>query len=165
MSLSQHEIELVVRNIWEIAIGLEIEPTSATERPVGSRGFRTGFIQIAGAWEGVISCITSESLLLQAAAKMFSAPPESLTTEQLHDTLGELTNMIGGNLKALLPEPSYLCLPAVIEGTDYAVHVPTTDPMMEVAFQCGTQPFTVQVLASAVGAESFLVQRCAGKSG
>lgn len=160
MDLGQHEIIEVVRSVWETALGLEIEPAEHMERPAGNRGFWTGFIQIAGAWEGVIVCVSSDPLLRRVAAVMFSVPEAALTTEHLHDTLGELTNMIGGNLKALLPGPSFLCLPAVVEGTDYSVRIPTTTSTAEVAFQCGAQPLLVQVLAGAPSAESAHTLEC-----
>ena len=74
-------------------------------------------------------------------------PDDALSIELLHDALAELTNMIGGNLKALLPGPSFLCLSAVIEGANYKVCVPGTHPVLETAFLSEQQPFTVKLLA------------------
>ena len=147
MDIGEREIHDVVRSIWETVLGWEIQPSSTLDLPQGNRGCRTGFIQIAGAWEGAIVCISSEVLVRRAAAVMFGTPQDTLTIELLHDALGELTNMVGGNLKALLPGPSFLCLPAVVEGSDYSVCVPAAWPVVEAAFSSHEQPFTVKLLA------------------
>jgi chemotaxis protein CheX len=148
MEIGEREIHDVVHSIWETVLGWDIQPTAALDLPHGNRGFRSGFIQIAGAWEGVIVCIGSEALVRRAAAVMFGVPQETLTIELLHDALGELTNMVGGNLKALLPGPSFLCLPAVVEGSNYSVCIPTARPVFEAAFLSDGQPFNVKLLAA-----------------
>lgn len=147
MNIGQDEIREIVRSIWESVLGWDIQPTPVPDLPRGNRGFRTAFIQIAGAWEGAVVCISSEALARRAAEVIFGMKPESLTIELLHDALGELTNMVGGNLKALLPGPSFLCLPAVVEGSDYSICVPAARPVVEAAFSSHGQPFTVKLLA------------------
>jgi chemotaxis protein CheX len=149
MDIGETEIREVVRSIWESVLGWDAEPTAPLEINRGSHAFRTGFIQIAGAWEGAIVCIASEEMLRSAAALIFETPSDDVTIEMVHDALGELTNMVGGNLKALLPGPSFLCLPAVIEGADYAVCVPSAQSIAESGFVCNEQPFSVKLLASA----------------
>ena len=147
MEIGQNQIQEVVRSIWESVLGWEIEPSPTPEIPRGSGGFLTAFIQIAGAWEGAVVCISSTELVRRAASVMFRMKPEELSTDLLYDALGEMTNMVGGNLKALLPGPSFLCLPAVIEGSDYNVCVPSAMPMTETSFMCGSEPFSVKILA------------------
>jgi len=147
MEITQQEIHDVVRTIWETVLGWDIQPISSIDLPNENRGSRTGFIQIAGTWEGAIVCIGSDTLIRRAASQIFNMPPDALSTELVHDALGELTNMIGGNLKALLPGPSYLCLPAVIDGSDYSVCIPSAKPVLESAFSSQSQPFMVKLLA------------------
>jgi len=154
MDISHDTIQEVVRSIWETVLGWDIQPTPALDLPHGNRAFRTGFIQIAGAWQGAVVCIGSGVLVRRAAATMFGLSHDALTVELLHDAFGELTNMIGGNLKALLPGPSFLCLPAVVEGADYSVCVPSARPVVEASFSSQGQPFTVKLLAA-------ITDRCA----
>jgi len=157
MEIGTHEIHEVVRSIWDTVLGLDIQPSSPSDLPRNDHGCLTGFIQIAGAWEGAIVCLSSELLVRKAGGVMFGMDPAALTVELLHDALGELTNMVGGNLKALLPGPSFLCLPAVVEGSDYSVCVPSTWPVIEVEFSSQAEPFTVKLLAG--GAPSALPRR------
>jgi chemotaxis protein CheX len=79
---------------------------------------------------------------------MFGADACDVTADQINDALGELTNIIGGNIKGLLPEPSHLSMPAVTEGTDYLFSVPGSRPMAEMSFTCEGKPFQITILQS-----------------
>jgi chemotaxis protein CheX len=59
-----------------------------------------------------------------AAEAMFAAEAGSLSWDEVSDALGELTNMVGGNIKGLLPAPSTLSIPSVAGGESYTLRVP-----------------------------------------
>ena len=66
--------------------------------------------------------------------------------DDVRDALGELANMLGGNIKALLPAPSQISLPAVAIGSDYELSVVGTGEVARVAFTCDGQPLLVTLL-------------------
>jgi len=41
----------------------------------------------------------------------------------VRDTMGELANMLAGNLKSVLPHGIGLSMPSVVEGTDYSLRI------------------------------------------
>jgi chemotaxis protein CheX len=43
--------------------------------------------------------------------------------EDVRDSLGELANMLAGNLKSVLPSGVVLSMPSVIEGSDYSLQI------------------------------------------
>ena len=45
---------------------------------------------------------------------MFAADEDSLGLEEVQDALGEISNMIAGNIKPLLPGASRISLPSVV---------------------------------------------------
>ena len=51
---------------------------------------------------------------------MHGREPEALTDAEVRDAWGELVNMVGWNLKALVPPRSRLGLPAVLSDVDFA---------------------------------------------
>ncbi len=82
----------------------------------------------------------------QAAAEaMFDADPGSLSEQEVSDALGELTNMVGGNIKSLVPAPSKLSLPSVSEDVNYTVRVPGAVLLSRVALLCSDAPVLVSV--------------------
>ncbi len=70
-------------------------------------------IHISGAWNGSVLVCWSSALAGDTAASMLDVPVGDLTDADLSDAIGEVANMIGGSVKALLPEPSVLSLPMV----------------------------------------------------
>lgn len=82
---------------------------------------------IRGGWEGTIIVEMSTRLALDIATTLYSQPlavadlAEDVWAQELpraerslvFDAIGEVVNIVAGNLKALLPQPSTLSLPRV----------------------------------------------------
>ncbi len=123
MSLSPGDLFEVLELIWSTQLGLELaKDGQAGEVPMAPpEGLMTGTVQISGGFAGAVHLMCSRPAVRAAAARMFSVPEAELTNEDLRDALGELTNMVGGNIKTLLPGSEFISLPTVIEGSDYGV--------------------------------------------
>src|SRR5215213_1891269 len=69
---------------------------------------------MVGPWNGtvVLTCGRSTAEELSRSLLKEHAPPV-LDAEDVEDALGELANVVGGNVKAVLPGPSVLGLPEV----------------------------------------------------
>ena len=76
----------------------------------------TGTVSISGQWNGLVSLTFSSVAAARAAALMFDAEVEEISPADVHDAVGELVNIVGGNLKGMLPSPTGLSLPSVTEG-------------------------------------------------
>ncbi|MCU0705946.1 MAG: chemotaxis protein CheX, partial [Fimbriiglobus sp.] len=74
----------------------------------------------------------------------FDTPSAEVTPAELADALGELANMVGGNLKALLPDGCRLSLPSVEPGAG----PPPTDAW---AFRSGGSSLWVSVRTKTAG--------------
>lgn len=144
MRFQESDIRQLVDLIWASVLGMVVRP--ADPAPADARGCLTGCVQITGAWQGAVTLTLPEGLVRRAAGILFDVPPEEVNTEQLHDALGELTNIVGGNIKALLPGLCFLALPAVVEGADYCLAFPEGRLLTQTAFQCDGWSFGVQVL-------------------
>jgi chemotaxis protein CheX len=139
------DLREVVETVWTVTLGFEVlDPAGSLPPPPEATW--CGCIQVAGAWSGLVKLSMNEALTRKAAAAMFGAPPESLSVDDLTDALGEITNMTGGSVKALLPGPSQLSLPSVVTGADFSVNSPGGVVVREVAFQTGGSQIRVQVV-------------------
>lgn len=138
----------ITQNVWESILGLEIRRAQTVGSLSGAvRGqTMTGCVQLAGAWEGSVFLYCSVALAKSVAATMFGTDSERLNEGDVEDALGELTNMIAGNLKTVLPRPCTLSLPAVVEGLDYRVIVPGTKISGQVLFEFNSEPLLVTLL-------------------
>jgi CheY-specific phosphatase CheX len=82
-----------------------------------------GCVQITGSWSGAVLVSCSPEFTHLVAKILFNNAAEA-SSEDERDALGELTNMIAGNLKAILAAPSYLGLPTVSDGIDGVLALP-----------------------------------------
>lgn len=134
--------------VWEQTLGLSLDPAGADPSPHG----RTveGHVHISGRWNGTLVCQCSIGAARRAAHVMFGHGEEHGSTQEVQDAVGELTNMIGGNLKALMSDDGcFLSLPIVIEGSDYSVRVSGARVIARQAFTSDDEPVVVTLLEPA----------------
>ena len=82
-------------------------------------------------------------------AVFFGTEPHHADPAEINDAIGEVANMIGGNVKALMPAPSQLSLPTVTTGIDYVVTFPGTQRRRCEAFLIEGNPLVVSILRKA----------------
>jgi CheY-specific phosphatase CheX len=150
MQFLENEIAEVTQSVWSTVVGVSVHRRVAPEAEAGTGRTLEGSVQITGAWEGAVALSCSATLARKAAATMFGLVPEAASTTDTQDAIGELTNMTGGNIKSLLPEPCRLSLPTVVEGTDYTLRVPGSRLVSEVAFECDGQSLIVRLVQKTV---------------
>jgi chemotaxis protein CheX len=71
-------------------------------------------VSVTGAWRGHVVVACSDAASHHVAAALLGVPAGEVTPADVTDALGELANVIGGNVKALLPESCALSLPYVL---------------------------------------------------
>jgi chemotaxis protein CheX len=144
MQFLEEEICQVAETVWESVLGVNL--VRQPQIPAApTRGF-TGCVQFTGAWEGAVTIECSAEFARQAAATMFGVEPGAASVADTQDAIGELANMTGGNVKALLPEPCRLSLPTVVEGSDYTTRLHGGTLVTTVAFECQGSPLVVRLL-------------------
>lgn len=72
-------------------------------------------IQISGQWKGNVTVSACDRLSHRIACQMFKKTDETLDSADILDAMAEVTNIIAGNIKAILPGPSHLSLPHALD--------------------------------------------------
>ncbi|NOT43820.1 MAG: chemotaxis protein CheX [Acidobacteria bacterium] len=146
--MAQDDIVTLTEEIWLSAARLPVHRVEGADAAVLHGRTIDGLITISGGWQGVVVLQCDRGLAEEAARQMFDLGDRQPELADVQDALGELTNMTGGNLKALMPGECTLSLPAVVEGTDYSVRIPGTRVIERLQFACGDRPFVVSVLGA-----------------
>jgi len=148
MEIAAEDLESIAENVWGTTLGIAVSRLPEWAGPDGAPGMLVGVVNISGAWRGTVIVHCPRELASAAAAIIFSlADGGAPSTLEMRDALLELTNMIGGNLKALLPEPCELSLPIVREATE--LPEPTAGKIAELALACDSHPLLVTVYEEA----------------
>jgi chemotaxis protein CheX len=142
---SDEQIVAITQDVWSSFTGTAIG--SASEEVALDAGDVTvGRVAVTtGPWQGDVLLACPTELARNAASAMFDLPAEQLTDDEVADALGELTNMIAGNIKSLLPGPSRLSMPAVTVGAPSAVRMPNAVLVNTVSLACEGLPLTVSI--------------------
>jgi hypothetical protein len=110
--IDEGTVQSIVQEAWSALIGddefLLPVPGGIPDDAVSS------WVEVVGPWTGAVVLTCSRSTAEELARCLLAehAPPV-LDEEEIADALGELANVVGGNVKALLPGPSVLGLPEV----------------------------------------------------
>ncbi len=145
MDFGEIEIAQLVESVWTSVLGWEVQPSAEPPGEMGGEHFLTGCVPITGDWTGNVLLHCHRDLASEAASTIFALSTDEVSLELLQDALGELTNIVGGNLKALFGGMCFLGLPTVANGTDYALRVMGSRSVLRVPFESRGLPFLVEV--------------------
>jgi chemotaxis protein CheX len=144
--VSAADITSIAQDVWSSFLSMELEPHPlGAEAPHLDGRTMTGTVHVSGEWGGSVFLEVPSELAQASAEAMFAADPGTLSADEVCDALGELTNMVGGNIKSLLPAPSKLSIPSVAEGVSYTVRVPGAVLVERVALVCAAGPLHISV--------------------
>lgn len=144
--ISPDDVAIITQDVWVSFLGVEIHPIPVDESQAG-RPSMVGAVRVTDAWFGAVVLEMTPGLSRQVAATMFASTPDVVTDAEVVDALGELTNMIGGNVKSLLPAPSQLSLPMVSESV-WPTTVPGSVSICRIAFAVGSDLVHISVWQS-----------------
>lgn len=146
MSESYDEvIEQIAQSVF--ATMLEIELVRADGQVLPEHEQILSAVHIVGQWTGSVVLAMSQPVARSAAVAMLQLAEADVTPTDLTDVASELTNMIGGNLKSLLPGPSFLSLPTIVSGRDFGVQVRDAESLDDVTLACAAGPIQVTLFA------------------
>ncbi len=120
MQFLEKEIQHCTQLVCSTLLDFEVQPSPGYYKASPANTI-TGSVHITGEWNGTILLSLPSSLVGKLTEKLFSIEPGKSSKNDKEDAVGELINMIGGNIKALLPEPSKLSVPIIWDS--YHLHV------------------------------------------
>jgi chemotaxis protein CheX len=128
---------------WSAYLGVtDDEPLARIEDPGPLNVVAS--ISMTGAWDGHVVVSMSDSAAHAVAAAMLDLDVDAVTDADILDAAGELVNVVGGQVKSLLPQPCQLSLP-MTSRAGRKIRFPGTRPVRNVTTQLRGEPITVSV--------------------
>jgi len=135
----------IVQSVFATMVNLEIDPSSEPWSPDGNR--LTSAVHLSGDWNGVVLLECDRRQACAFAAHFLSIDVPQAVDDTVRDVLGELANMIGGNLKCVVGHGMTLSMPSVVEGGDYRMTFCRAELMVQCAFDSADGTFWVSILS------------------
>lgn len=121
LDLYREDLIRIVECVFQTMMGLEAN--AGGESWTGASDTVTAAVHFVGEWKGaaLIECRRQQALLF--AGRFLGIGEAADLDDDVRDVIGELANMVAGNLKSLLPKGVELSMPSVVEGRDYAMYL------------------------------------------
>lgn len=145
MEIRQEDLLTMHQQIWNDMLGFDLAPSEAPAAR-SAAGYIAGCVQLVGAWEGAVQVDCSEGLARRVAMQFAGLTDATPGVEDVRDAVGELANMAAGSVKALLPRPTHISLPAVADGSDYDLTVRNGKLVLQCWFAWETERVRVSLL-------------------
>lgn len=121
LSVYRSDVTNIVVSVFQTMLNLEIAATESSwvDAPDGV----TAAVYFAGTWRGAVLLECTRPQALEFTHRLMSIDPPKSIDDDVRDALGELANILAGNLKSVLPSGIGLSMPSVVEGTDYSLRI------------------------------------------
>ena len=113
MTASLDDIRAVTENVFASLTEFTVVPVAVETIDRAGKRYVTAAVHITGEWEGTVAVACDDDLAREITGVFFGVEPTEADDGEINDAIGEVANMIGGNVKALMPAPSQLSLPTV----------------------------------------------------
>ena len=141
------DLETVARSVFTSMMGLEIWPS---DQPCpASAGLLTAAVYFTGEWAGATFVHCDPQPACGFAGRFLGFPAPEAVDNDVRDVIGELANMIAGNLKCTLSPGIRVSIPSVTEGADYALRVCRASVVCRAAFHTDAGAFWITLVNAA----------------
>jgi CheY-specific phosphatase CheX len=140
----ESEINETVRDLFETMLATKAEPTTHPA-PKGTDTI-TAIMAFAGSWKGDLLLECGRAQALAFAQRFLQTDDLDSHSEDVTSTVAEMSNIIAGNLKVVLPPGVSMGTPSVVEGANYDVRVCGGKVINETFFVTDAGPFAIRLV-------------------
>ncbi len=127
MDLSNFDLPTFIRGatqeVFDTMLSMELSEQELTD--FGDTSRIVGSVSLAGTASGTVNIHVSDSFACQITANMLGMELDEIESDdEVHDVIGELSNMIGGDLKSRLCDAGFPCelsIPSITSGKDFSI--------------------------------------------
>lgn len=145
-TIGHDELVHVVDEIFSSMAGMHLAPSPSPVQFDRQKGYVVSAVQIVGEWQGAVRLDTDIELCRLVCSRFLGVEPGDLSPDDLRDAAGELANITGGSVKALIAPTCSLSLPSVVMGQNYEFSLLQGKVIQETSFLHDSGHLLVSVL-------------------
>jgi len=136
-------VDEAVTSLFRTMLATEVAPA---EHKDTHQETVTALVGFGGGWQGAFEFECGRPEAVAFAQRFMQADDLNEFNEDVRDTVGELANVIAGNLKSVLPAGITMSAPTIIEGKDYKITVCGEKLLDSATFSTDAGCFTVRLI-------------------
>ena len=131
--IENNTIQDLIDKCWFDTTGLSIVSTD-TDELADSGELHIASVIFSGDSEGSLTVAMGDKLAKLLASNMFASEIETVTYDDIKDSIGELANVLAGNMKTDFFGSCKMAKPMVIRGSEATISVFKIDAIFQRAF-------------------------------
>ncbi|MBX3743686.1 MAG: chemotaxis protein CheX [Verrucomicrobiae bacterium] len=139
-----------VARAFETMLSLKVTPEEAGVPTWNGEPHVAGSVGFIGRLSGVVYIYASAPLAREITGRMLGLATEEIEgDEMVNDAVGELTNMVVGQIKSQLSDrgmPCVLTIPSIVRGSHFVIESVSSTTRRVNTFRCGDRQFVVETL-------------------
>jgi flagellar motor switch protein FliN len=143
------KVSAAAADVFDTMFSLRLEAVKTVAAESLGRPRNVSSVCFAGDATGIVSIHVGETLSRTMAARMLDLEPEEIEGQgEVQDLLGELGNIVGGNIKSALTDTGLRCAlstPSITTGSDFMTEALDLEHHERCAFTCEGQPVVVEL--------------------
>lgn len=144
LEIQPSELAQIVESVFSTMMNLEVG--EGVTPWISSPDRITSAVHLTGDWNGAVILECDRVQACRLSGRFLSMDPPDQVDDDVRDVLGELGNMIGGNLKCVLTSGIRISMPTVTDGDHQRQYICGSEVLNRVALQCAEGPFWIIVL-------------------
>ena len=137
----------IAQEVFLTMVGIELEPCEVHPDAVGEGADAIiSMLRYSDPSAGAMLIECSPALAYSFTARLMSINRPTSLDADVTDAMGELVNMIGGNLKGLMPEETRVSIPHVLESGERDALLAASTRVSRVCFCAGREHCCVSLL-------------------
>ena len=148
LDLNSRVSEAVI-DVFDTMLSLKLEPADAVSVETLEGIRNVGSVSFAGDANGMIRIHAGDSFSREMAAEMLGKEVEEIEgDEEIRDMLGEMGNIVGGNLKSVFTDAGLMCAlstPSFTTGSDFKIETHDIKNFEQLAFRCDKNVIFVEL--------------------
>ena len=138
------DLQSVVGSVFATMMGLEVWPC---DQPCpASAGMLTAAVYLTGEWTGAACVHVEPAQACGFTGHFLGMPAPDDICDDVRDVMGEIANMIAGNLKCTLSPGIRVSIPSVTDGPGYSLRVCGAHVVCRMGFDTSTGPFWISLI-------------------
>lgn len=118
-------VTTAVEDVFDTMLSMEVSRIPPDDAMSNGGPHIVGTVSMAGAILGNVNVHFSNQFACEITAAMLGMSTEEIdSSEEVHDVIGEVCNMVGGNLKSRLCDSGFTCelsIPSITAGSDFRI--------------------------------------------
>jgi len=140
----EDELTEIAVSVFDTMLHLETDLRGGPWEPCRDRV--TAMVHLVGGWNGTVILECDAAQARRLTGRFLAMDPPESVDDLVRDVMGELANMVAGNLKCVLGPSIDLSMPSVVDGNDYSSRECGSLIRLRLSLLSAEGPFWISVL-------------------